>query len=300
MTTEADLAERPPGTVPAPEVPGSRAARPCFELAFRRDGSGRSFVGAQYVRYPVHVGRGLHTDGAAPDMCVVYLQSVSGGLFEHDQVDGRIEVAAGAAAHVATPASTVVHAMSGGSAGQTAALIAAPGALLEYMPAPVILFPGSHLRSRTTVSLAPDALVLVAETFLAHDHAGGGDGFARFESAVVVSDEAGTLLARERMRIDGDAWRAATVAVAAGMRVHGSLWVLRRGAGDVLHAALLDAAAAAEADGAYAGASRLPGDAGVVFRVLGPDAVSVERAQHRAWSAVRTVHAGRAPALRRR
>ena len=271
--------------------------RPCVELAFARDATGRSYLGRQYVGYPVHVGRALHTDGSAPDLCVVYLQSVSGGLFEHERLAGRIEVGQGARAHVATPASTIVHAMQGGSAAQRMQLVAQPGALLEYMPAPLILFPGSHMVSDVEVTLADGALVVVADSFLPHDPAGGQRSFARLESAMTVRDASGQLLARERMCIDGDGWQSGNAGANAGLRMHGSLWLL----GGAADAKLLQALRAlAEVEGALTGASQLPNAAGIVFRALAVDAVRLERITHAAWTAARTHHTGSAPALRRR
>jgi urease accessory protein len=271
--------------------------RPCIDLAFARDATGRSYLGRQYVGYPVHVGRALHVDGSAPDLCVVYLQSVSGGLFEHERLAGRIEVGQGARAHVATPASTIVHAMQGGSAVQHMHLTAQRGALLEYMPAPLILFPGSRMVSDTEVRLADEALVVVADSFLPHDPAGGQRPFCRLESAMTVRDASGQLLARERMCIDGRGWLSGNAGANAGLRMHGSLWLL----GGSADAALLQSLRALpEMDGVLAGASLLPNAAGIVFRALAVDAVRLERIMHAAWVAARTHHTGSAPALRRR
>lgn len=272
-------------------------ARPCVDLAFARDATGRSYLGRQYVGYPVHVGRALHVDGSAPDLCVVYLQSVSGGLFEHERLAGRIEVGQGARAHVATPASTIVHAMQGGSATQRMQLVAQPGALVEYMPAPLILFPGSHMASDVEVTLADGAVVVVADSFLPHDPDGGQRSFSRLESAMTVRDANGQLLARERMCIDGENWLSGNAGANAGLRMHGSLWLL----GGSADAGLLQTLRALpEQDGALAGASQLPNAAGIVFRALAVDAVRLERIMHAAWAAARSHHTGSAPALRRR
>lgn len=277
----------------APDMGG----RPCVDLAFARDATGRTYLGRQYVGYPVHVGRALHVDGSAPDLCVVYLQSVSGGLFEHERLAGRIEVGQGARAHVATPASTIVHAMQGGSAVQRMRLTVQQGALLEYLPAPLILFPGSHMVSDTEVTLAEGALVVVADSFLPHDPKGGQGCFARIESAMTVRDAQGQLLARECMRIDGAGWLAGGAGANAGLRMHGSLWLL----GSPAEGELLQKLRALPVPaGELAGASLLPNGAGIVLRALASDAVGLDRLMHAAWSAARTHHTGSAPALRRR
>lgn len=244
-----------------------------FDLGFGTSAD-RTFLGHQYVRYPVHVGRGLYTDRLHAGRCSVFLQSVSGGLFEHDVVNGRVAVARGAHAHVATPASTVIHAMRGGCAATAVELDAATGARIEYLPAPQILFPGSHLRSRTIVRLAEAATVIVGETFLAHDPAAAGGAFCAMDSTFEVTGSDHRLLARDRQLIRGADWLDGCTGIAGGLTVQGSLWILTRRACTDLLAALrrIDGA------GIHAGASMLPAGVGLVFRVLGADAPSVARA----------------------
>lgn len=270
---------------------GSRArsclTEPCsFDLRFGA-AAGRTFVGTQYVRYPVHVGRGLYTSRADPGRCTVYLQSVSGGLFEHDVVAGRITAGAGTHVHVATPASTVVHSMRGGCATQAIELDAQEGARLEYLPAPQILFPGSHLRTRSTVRLAPGATVVVSETFLPHDPQAAGSAFSLMESAFDVVDERQRPLARERLRIGGADWLGARTGISGEYRVHGSLWMLGKDGCAAPRGGLLEALRGIAGDGVYAGASELPAGLGVVFRVLGIDAVAVSRSMAQALACAR-------------
>lgn len=247
--------------------------RHSFELDFG-SAEGRSFVARQYVRYPVHVGRALYTDPIDRGRCTVFLQSVSGGLFEHDTVTGRIAVAPGARAHVATPASTIVHTMRGGCATQTVDIDAGDGSQIEYLPAPQILFPGSHLRTGISIRLGKDAVALVSETFLAHDPTASGRGFAQMDSEVGITRHDGRLLARERMRIRGADWLGAQAGVSGEFSVQGSLWILTQTTCAGLPAALR----AISGDGLYAGASALPGEAGWVFRALGTDATAVGKA----------------------
>lgn len=271
----------------------------CFDLGFEADARGRSFLARQVVRYPAHVGRGLYLEPELQGLCTAYLQSVSGGLFEHERVFGRIQAGAGVLAHVATAASTVVHAMQGGRAVQQVSLRAEAGALLEYLPAPMILFPGSRLHARVEVQLAEDATVLLCDAFLAHDPAASGAAFGELDATLEVrGDDDGEPLVRERLRLDGDAWSQRRLGVSAGHRVHASFWVLRRhGQGELLQALRR---ACDETEGAYAGASPLPNGCGVGLRVLAADAVAVQRLITRAWSAARLLATGHAPAMRRR
>src|SRR5690606_8124407 len=129
----------------------------------------------------------------------------SGGIFQKDDLRIRIVASAGASAHVTTAASTVVHGMEAGGARQAVQLDAGAGALLEYLPDPLILFPRARLRSAVQLTLDPQATVLLGEALILHDPRASRDGaqeaFEQFESETLVRDTAGRLLVCDRFRI---------------------------------------------------------------------------------------------------
>jgi urease accessory protein len=253
------------------------AAR-CFDLTFRADGAARTFIGAQFVRYPMHICR-AHRHEAMPGVARLALQSVSGGLFEGERVHGRITAQARARAIVGTSASTIVHSMKDGWAEQSAELAAAPGAVLAYLPEPSILFPASRLRSTVTARAEPGGAIVFCESFLAHDPAGQGQGFAALDASVIVTGADGRLLARERFCADGPGWLARRAGLSGGFAVHAGLWLIREGDNAALLALLRQAL---DGDGAvHAGASELPNRAGLQARLLCTDAVALRRAMAR-------------------
>jgi urease accessory protein len=250
-----------------------RQAR-CFDLEFGVDGRGRSFLGAQFVRYPVHVCRGLRVDEGDPAPCSVALQSVSGGLFEGDHVAGGLHVRPGARARVSTSASTIVHRMRGeAGARQSVVLRADAGARLEYLPEPLILFPGSRLRSDTCVHLADGARVVLCESFLLHDPQAAERAFETLDVRVEVRDAAGRLRARERMLLQGAAWAESSRGLPGHPPVHASLWLLGADSAGLI----APVRAALERSAAYAGASELPDGLGVQVRMLAEDAVGLRQ-----------------------
>lgn len=254
---------------------GDTTAR-CFDLAFAADAAGRSFIARQFSRYPVHVGRALHVNEAAEGTCAVLLQSCSGGLFEGDRVVGRLHTHGGARAHVASSASTIVHAMRGGRAEQRVELRAAAGSYLEYLPDSLILFPDASLRSHVIASAEPGATIVFSEAFLQHDPTSRGRTFARLDAAVdVVRSDTGGLLAREQLRLNGEAWGARRIGVSNEFGVHGSLWIVRPGDHDELLQRLRDGL---RQELVYAGASELPHRAGLQLRILAKDSVAYRAA----------------------
>ena len=134
-----------------------------LDLAFAADGDSRTYVQRQYASYPFHVCRVHYHDKDHPGLATLYVQSCSGGIYEDDRLDLTLSTAQGAEAHVSTPAATVVHSMSAGSAIQRVRIACEGGSYLEYLPDPQILFPGSRCRSEIAVRLSGDAVALVSD-----------------------------------------------------------------------------------------------------------------------------------------
>jgi urease accessory protein len=281
---------------PAALVPVPQAVQ--AELEFACDPGGATYLQRQRVMYPFHVGRSLKLPGDPPGMPTVYLQSCSGGIFEGDALRLRIAAGDGAAAHVATAASTVVHSMERQSASQQVELHAQGGAFLEYLPDPVILFPRAKLASGVRVSMHPGATVILGDSILLHDPKGGEERFDWLRSETVIEDAAGKLLARDRFRIEGAQLARGLAGITGSWKAQGSLFVLTaaKAPGELVAALRIGLASA----GVYAGATILPNQCGAWARILAVDAAALKAALFSAWSAVRQALIGAAPMPRRK
>ena len=274
-------------------------ARSRSSLVFDRAPDGRSYLARQQVRYPFHVTAPFALPERPAGMATLYLQSVSGGLYDGDEVSLELRVGEGAAAHVTTQSPGVVNRARGRGAAQRVAIEVAPGALLEYLPDPVVMLPDAWLRSRVDARVAAGATLLVADGLLAHDPAGAGAAFDRWDSRLCVRDTAGRALLDERNLLAGACHLAAAERRGGAGRCLATLVAVQpaRDPGPLLDAAR--AALAAE-PALYAGASALPRDAGICVRVLAAEADALARAMHGAWSAIRIAITGAAPAARRK
>ena len=117
-------------------------------------------------------------------------------------------------------------------------------------------------------------------------------------SEISVEDRAGTLLARDRYRVSGQAFAAAIPGLSGGLAGEACFLVISRERG----ARLLDAlrAALAGVPGAQAGASELPNACGVWARLLARDGQALRCAMAAAWAAARGVCTGQSPPPRRK
>jgi urease accessory protein len=282
------------------ECPGPSARRPAsLALTFANGPQGRVFLERQYAAYPFHVCKVLYEDPELPGMGTLYMQSSAGGIYEHDRHAIDIVTRPGAMAHVTSQASTIVHSMRDAEARLDLTVQAGPGSLLEVLPDPQILFPGSAFAGRTEVSVANDAVVILAESFLTHDPAGEGGTPLRYRSEIVVKDEAGRILAIDRMALSQQTFAAPAPGVMGAFMAYGTLLVLAPGRADKL---IPDAASVASFDigSALIGTSALPQGAGQLFRILAVDGAGLKRASHKCWALARLAVTGHAPRSRRK
>jgi urease accessory protein len=245
---------------------------------------GRTYVAHQRATHPFHVGRALHRGGDPADLCTLYSQGCSGGLFEHDRVEMSFVIEPGARARVTTAAATIVHRMPrGGHAEQRTRIEARPGALFEYVPEPSILFPGSRLRSSLSIRVEPSARVIAFDSVLQHCLLGDTDPFAWLETELVIEDAEGRCIARERSSIQGLIWRSAAPGLTGPYTCQASIFVLGAGISPLAPLReLLD-----ERPGIYAGATSLPEGVGVLARLLARDSVALRAALSACHAAIR-------------
>lgn len=282
-------------------TPG-RAAAPSSaraEFAFGRGPEGETFIRRQFAAYPFHVCRPHRFAGDPPGMVTLYLQSLSGGIYEHERLSLSLAAEPGTRVHVTSQASTIVQSMQGGQARLDATLEVAEDALVEYMPDPLILFPGADMATTLTLRWHEDARVILTDAFLAHDPEGGAGVFSKLDSRLDVETPEGRLLARDRFVLSGAAHRDRLACEEGGGGAIGTLVVL---AGRDELAPLLSAVrdALAALPGTYAGASLLPNDCGLRARLVSADGVALRQATQAAWAAAREVFTGAPPPERRK
>ena len=234
--------------VPTPAPAARPNEGPQAALRFARAPDGRSYIARQRVGYPFHITRPFHFDEAPAGALTLYLQSVSGGIYQGEDLRMVCSAEAGSAAHVTTQAATIVHRMPAAPARQTVALEAAGGALLEYLPDPLIMFPGARLASVLEIEASADATVIASESFAHHDPDGEDRRFESFSAEMHIRDEGGRLLALERYALAGDRLASGAGQIAR-WPAQGSFVVAHRGpARDAILAALRSSA---HADGGF-------------------------------------------------
>ena len=80
--------------------------------------------------------------------------------------------------------------------------------------------------TRLTMQLAESARLMIGKSFFLHDPAGIGASPAALDSCLEVRLSDGSLLARDRMKIDGEAWKAGLPGCWGDWSYHGLLLVM--------------------------------------------------------------------------
>jgi urease accessory protein len=272
---------------------GAPGKCPFLRLGFERHGERSALVDLE-CRAPLLVQQALYMDEAMPGLPWVFIISTSGGILQGDRNAIEIRLAPGAQAHVTTQAATRIHEMDANYASQTQDIALGEGAYLEYLPDLVI--PQRHARflSRTRIAIEPSATLLYSEIVMpGRKHYGAGELFEYdvFSSTVRAERPDGAELFTEKVLIEPRRASVRHAGVMGGFDVFATVILLTPPPHAERIARAVPAVVSPD-EGWAAGASRLPDDAGLVYRVVGMESLPVRRKVREFWALVRPEVAG--------
>jgi urease accessory protein len=255
----------------------------------------------QFQRMPLHVYRPIYLDAGRPDMAFVFVEQFGDGFVQGDRCRVDVECASGSAVHITTQAATNVFAARENFATQLVNLRAGPGAVLEYLPDPVVPFRGSRLFQRVSVTADPESTVILGETLLPGRVARGeAHVYDLYWAETDVHSPDGTLLFADTLRLNpagGDDPRS--LGLLGAHDVIATLYVVTGRMDPVALVALLRPALGRYPE-VLVGVSELPNDCGAAVRLLGPSSKTVKVALRAAWNTTRLALLGTpAPDLRK-
>lgn len=271
-----------------------------LDLVFARRGD-RSVLTHLYRQAPLLVQQALYWDEELPGLPCVYVITTSGCVLQGDRLNVAISVGAGAMAHVTTQAATKIHQSTGGVAEQCQRLTLEPGAYLELLPGPTIPHRHSKFAGRTEAVVAEDATLLYAEILQpGRKHHGAGELFEYdlYSSAITARRPDGTELFTEKLVAEPRRFPVRQAGVMGSFDVAANVILLTTpGHADRVYGQVVPGMD--PKTGCLAGASRLPNDAGLSFKVLGATTASVQAKVREFWGFSRRAVTGAAsPVIR--
>jgi urease accessory protein len=259
-----------------------------LRLGFEHRG-GRTILADFERRVPYLAQRALHCDQALPDLAWVFLITSSGCVLQGDRLALDVTLGPRARAHVTTQSATKVHSMDANYGVQTQTIALADGAYLEFLPEPLIPHRGARFVSDTRISIAPGASLLYSEIVQPgrkHHHPDECFGATLLSLAVSASRPDGSPLFGEKLVIEPARRPVRQTGVMGDFDLLANVVLLTPpDAAERVHARV-----EAEVDlqqGLAFGASRLPNDAGLIYKVLGRETAQVKAKVREFWAVAR-------------
>ena len=263
--------------------------------------AGMTRVRRQFQQSPLYTYRPMYLDPCRPDMAFVVVMQSGDGFVQGDRCRIDIDCGPGAAAHVTTQAATNVFATRQNFASQLVYLRSGRGAVLEYLPEPVVPFRGSRFFQRTCLTADSNSTMIVGETLLPGRVARNeGHDYDVFRAETELRDPDQKLLFADVLHFEPTGGqRASPIDPLTGQDVIATLYVITARTDPADMVAVLRVALSGCAD-VLAGVSELPNRCGAIVRLLGPDSRTVRAAMAIAWNAGRLASLGApAPNLRK-
>jgi urease accessory protein len=271
-----------------------------LSLSLARFGS-TTRVRRQYQRAPLQIYQPVYLDPGRPDMAFLYVLQAGDGFVQGDRYRIDISCEADAAVHVTTLSMTNVFAARQNYASQLVNLDVGPGAVLEYLPDPVVPFRGSRFLQQTNVVVDPSATAILGETVLPGRIARREvHAYDAFFAETTVRRPDGTEILSDSLRIvpaHGD--DPGSLGLLGPAQVLANLYMISE---KVDPATLVTGLRTGLKDtrDVLVGVSELCNRAGAVVRILGPTSEAVKAARLTAWRAGRVLLLGvPAPYLRK-
>ncbi len=301
-----------------PQMPSGSVGKSGYLKLRFAEGAYRSELVEMERRVPSLAQKALYWDELMPQLPCVTMISTSGGLLQGDRQALDIIVEKDACGHVTTQSATKIHMMDANYATQYQRIIVKAGGYLEYLPDPII--PHRHARfiTDTEILIDPTATVIYSEILMSgrkHHHPDEQFGFDIFSSTirarklsvevakeVDVVDEIDEIengsdmqiyntgdldeLFVEKYILEPHKASLTEVAVMGEFEIFGNVILLtpKEHHADIL--ARIEAHYDANEKLAY-GATLLPNDAGIIFKVLGNDSTEVKMVIRDFWRIAR-------------
>ncbi len=259
-----------------------------LRLGFQRRGE-RTILADLYRRAPLIVHKAIYWDEQMPAMPCVFIISNAGAILQGDRNTVVVKVEEGAQAHITTQSATKIHEMDANYAAQDQTIVLQKDAYLEYLPDPMIPHKHTRFLSRTDIVIDPSATLLYSEILMAgRKYHGDGEIFQYdlFSSLIRAKRPDESPLFTEKFVVRPHESPVQQVGVMGNYDVFGNVVLLTpKDHADRIFEQV--PAAFNEEEGWAAGASRLPHDAGLIYKVVATETATAKAKVRDFWAVVR-------------
>lgn len=267
---------------------GSPGKDGIVEAVFTAGSDGVTNVSHQYARPPFHLMGDLHHDEQLQDLSTLYIQNPSGGVTQGDRHKINIKVQSGARANVSTQSSTKVYGMEKNLASSSTEIFVNEGGYLEFMPDPTILYEKSRFFKNLQVTLEQGSTLLLSDIVvpgrLARDEF---FEFDKYHSKINISYGNNKIFANNYV-LNSESVEPNRNGLMKDFRVLGTMNIISdKFDSDKLNSQVYNDVN--QIGKITAASSVLPYNSGIVLKILGDTAQSVQDAINHAWNETRNI-----------
>jgi urease accessory protein len=267
---------------------GSPGKDGIVEAVFTAGSDGVTNVSHQYARPPFHLMGDLHHDEQLQDLSTLYIQNPSGGVTQGDRHKINIKVQSGARANVSTQSSTKVYGMEKNLASSSTEIFVNEGGYLEFMPDPTILYEKSRFFKNLQVTLEQGSTLLLSDIVvpgrLARDEF---FEFDKYHSKINISYGNNKIFANNYV-LNSESVEPNRNGLMKDFRVLGTMNIISdKFDSDKLNSQVYNDVN--QIGKITAASSVLPYNTGIVLKILGDTAQSVQDAINHAWNETRNI-----------
>ncbi|MET7818650.1 urease accessory protein UreD [Micromonospora zamorensis] len=251
-----------------------------LRLGFERRGD-RTILHDLYRQSPLLVQRALYWDEEMPLLPCVMILTTSGGVLQGDRLHMDVDLAPGSQAHLVTQAATKIQEMDANYGSQIQRFTLAEDTYLEYLPEPVIPYRGSRFVTDTRVRLPESATMLYGEVLQpGRKYYRDGELFAYdlFSSSLGAERPDGRQLFVEKFVVAPGQFPVARLGVMDRFHIFGNVVLLTSPEQAARVYERTSPPVWDEETPLASAVSRLPNDAGLIFKVLGQETEPVRAA----------------------
>ena len=245
-------------------------------------------------RAPFLALKARHWDEDIPEMSCMYICTTGGGMLQGDRYSIEVVVEEDSCAYVSTQSANKIQAMDANYAVQAQTVRVKDNAYLEYMPDLTIPCKNARFLTDTRIEVGDNATVLYSEVLVPgriHHREDEYFGFDIYSSCIRAYDKQDRELFCEKFVINPKLQDLAQIGMMQGFDVYGNVVLLtQKHFSDEIFAQI--GAEFSIKEQLASGLSRLPNDAGLVFKVLGADVKVVRDRIYEFWAVVRKVVRG--------
>ncbi len=248
---------------------------------------GKTILAQMYRRAPLIVQRALYFDEQMPLMPCVFIISNAGGILQGDRNTIDVTLGAHALAHLTTQSATKIQEMDANYASQIQNITLKEGAYFEYVPHPIIPHRHSRFVMHTTMTIDPTATLFASEIIMGgRKHHGDLFEFDLISSTLSAKRPDGRALFTEKLVIEPHQQRLRQAGIMGEFDVFGTAVLIT----DKKHFEPIfenSPFGYNSEEGWATGTSRLPNDAGLIFKVLSSESYIARQKIREFWTLVR-------------